>query len=107
MLDIAHIGDVMSGIALIAAALTFPASIGAVLIRIARVSSWLLIASAVAAAGARLPSEHAWRAGRLSGHRQQHRPHTLTTAKGPRGGYGPSFVSGTLSSMSPSPDVTR
>ena len=106
MLDIAHIGDVMSGIALIAAALTFPASIGAVLIRIARVSSWLLIASAVAAAGARLPSELAWQA-QLSGHRQQHRPHTLTTAKGPRGGYGPSFVSGTLSSMSPSPDVTR
>ena len=63
MLDIAHIGDVMSGIALIGAALTFPASIGAVLIRIAQVSGWLLIASAVAAAGARLPPELAWGTG--------------------------------------------
>ena len=44
---------VLTAIALIGVALIFLASIGEVLIRIAQVSGWLIIAFAIAAAGAR------------------------------------------------------
>lgn len=57
MADIPNRSDsptsVLTAIALIGVALIFLASIGEVLIRIAQVSGWLLIAFAVAAAGAR------------------------------------------------------